>query len=178
MRARRPVRRALVAIALLLLLLLFLAFSARLFVWPARNQPSHADAIVVFGGDGPRVDKGVALASRHYAPVLLVSEAESEELSGCVPRIKGIEVVCFRPQPLSTQGEARYVARLAATRHWRRIIAVTSTAQDSRARLRLKRCYDGQVLVVTVRPSLPRWGLDVLYEWGALMKALIFQTGC
>jgi hypothetical protein len=121
----------------------------------------------------------VALAKHRYAPVLLVSERDSEYVpSGCAPRLKGVEVVCFRPNPVSTRGEARYVAHLAATHHWRRIIAVTSTPQDTRARLRLKRCYDGQFLLITVRPTFLEWARDIIYEWGGLMKALVLQTSC
>jgi uncharacterized SAM-binding protein YcdF (DUF218 family) len=172
-------RARVVATILAVLLLVFIAASARLFVWPARDQPSRADAILVLGGDGPRVDRGVTLAKQRYAPVLLVSQRDREYVpSGCVPRIRGVEVVCFQPNPISTQGEARYIARLATKRHWRRIIAVTSTPQDTRARLRLKRCYRGQLLVVTVHPSFFGWARDILYEWGGLMKALVWQTSC
>jgi uncharacterized SAM-binding protein YcdF (DUF218 family) len=157
----------------------FIAASARLFVWPARDQPSRADAILVLGGDGARLDRGVMLAKERYAPVLLVSQRDREYVpSGCAPRIRGVELVCFQPNPISTQGEARYVARLASKRHWRRIIAVTSTPQDTRARVRLKRCYRGQLLVVTVHPSFFSWARDILYEWGGLMKALVWQTSC
>jgi uncharacterized SAM-binding protein YcdF (DUF218 family) len=178
LRIRSRRLRILATISAVLVVALIVA-SSRLFVWPASDQPSRADAILVLGGDGPRLDRGLALAKQRYAPVLLVSQRDREYVpSGCAPRISGVELICFQPNPISTQGEARYVARLAAKRHWRRIIAVTSTPQDTRARLRLKRCYRGQVLVVTVHPSFFGWARDILYEWGGLMKALVWQTSC
>ena len=57
------------------------------------------------------------------------------------------------------------------------MIVVTSTAQATRARLRIDRCFQGDLDVVTVQPdfALVR---DVVYEWGATLKALVLQRSC
>ena len=86
-------------------------------------------------------------------------------------------MLCFRADPQSTQGEARSIARLAARDDWKRIIVVLPT-QASRARLRIGRCYPGQVLEVGFPPGVSEWLYQFAYEWAALAKALVLQPSC
>ena len=151
--------------------------TARLFVWPATNRPAAADAIVVLGGAGQRVQEGLALAWAGYAPVLVLSTTTPVRPQ-CVPPIPGVEIICFHADPNSTRGEARYLAAMASARHWRRTIVVTTIPQDTRARLRIGRCYHGGLLVVPAHLSLGRRVAATVYEWGALAKALVLQPGC
>ena len=63
--------------------------------------------------------------------------------------------------------------------HWHQIIVVMRTTQATRARLRIGRCYPGRVLEVGVTPSgLWDWVHGIIYEWGALVKALVLQRSC
>jgi uncharacterized SAM-binding protein YcdF (DUF218 family) len=158
---------------------LFLSLSAKLFVWPAQNalQGTHADAIVVLGGPGPRWQVAVELAEEHAAPVMLVSVA-STRWNCPGTDLAGVKIECFRPDPFSTMGEARFAASQARANGWHSLIVVSSTPQATRARLRVKRCFDGSVYVVTARPRLRDWPGEVIYEWGALIKALAWQTSC
>ena len=55
---------------------------------------------------------------------------------------------------------------------------VTITPQDSRARLRVARCFPGQVYVVTAPIRLSIWPYQIAYEWAALIKALVIQREC
>jgi len=86
-------------------------------------------------------------------------------------------VICFNPSPATTQGEAEFVGRLARKHHWHSVAVVAITPQDSRTRLRVGRCFPGQVYVVTapIRPST--WPYQIAYEWAALIKALVIQLG-
>jgi uncharacterized SAM-binding protein YcdF (DUF218 family) len=158
---------------------LFLSLSAKLFVWPAQNalQGAHADAIVVLGGPGPRWQVAVELAKEHAAPIMLVSVA-STRWNCPGTDLAGVRIECFRPDPFSTMGEARFVASQARAHGWHSLIVVSSTPQATRARLRVKRCFDGSVYVVTASPRLRGWPAEVIYEWGALIKALVWQTTC
>ncbi len=158
----------------------FLGLSATLFVWPTTDAPRRSDAIVVLGG-GPagRLTKGLALARAGEAPVLVISASALPRGAACRSSIPGVAFVCFRPHPATTQGEARFVAALAKRRHWSRIIVIPSTTQATRARIRFKRCYAGQVLMVPVGFSTPwRWAYEIAYEWGALAKAETIQRSC
>src|SRR5262249_54750444 len=98
----------------------------------------------------------------------------------CPPRIPDVKLVCFNPVPASTQGEAEFVGRLARRYHWRSVVLVTITSQDTRARLRIGRCFAGHVYVVASPPdpAQTNWAYQIVYQWGALLKALILQRSC
>jgi hypothetical protein len=67
---------------------------------------------------------------------------------------------------------------LAARYGWRKVIFITDRSQNTRARIRIGRCYHGQVLVTTINPRLRDWPYLIAYQWGALAKALIWQRSC
>jgi hypothetical protein len=163
----------------------FVVLTAVLFVWPDTNQPRQADAILVMAGDGPRDQRGLALVREGYAPLLLISQGfdskgiprDDERL--CGHDYDGARVVCFIPHPFTTQGEARYLARVAPADHIHTVIVVAGRAQTVRARLRVDRCFHGRALIDAVSPTGWFSGVHlVFYEWGALLKALVFQRGC
>lgn len=162
-----------------LVVALVLALTARLFVWPADNPLSgvHADAVLVMNGPGPRWRIAAQLVAERAAPVVLVSTGSTRW--DC-PRLAapGVMEQCFRPDPFDTRGEARYGAEQAEAHGWHSLIVVTSTAQATRARLMVERCFSGSVKLVVAQPSLPTWAYEVVYEWGALAKALVWERGC
>ena len=162
----------------MILIGVLLAASARLFVWPRQDSPTPADAIVVLGGGGRRRPIGYELARRGVAKTLLVSTSDtSKELRG-LPALPGVEVVKFRPVPFSTQGEARYLADQARARGWKRVVVVSGRSQITRGRLRISRCYPGELGMVG-SPLQLRWvAYDAAYEWAALAKALVLQRSC
>jgi hypothetical protein len=159
--------------------------TARLFVWPPTNALRKADAILVMSGSGPRDQRGLALAREGYAPLLLVSNGfDSDGISRsdnrfCGGLYHGVHVVCFTPRPYTTQGEARFLAKTAAQDHLHSVIVVAGRAQTVRARLRVTRCFNGRVVVDPVSPpGFVRGVYLVVYEWGALFKALVLQRSC
>ena len=56
--------------------------------------------------------------------------------------------------------------------------AATITPQDTRARLRMERCFSGDVYVVTAPLPAPDWPYELAYEWGQPLKALFSQRAC
>jgi hypothetical protein len=96
----------------------------------------------------------------------------------CAPPIPGVRQICFNPNPDTTQGEAEYAARLARQYHWHSIALVTITPQDSRARLRMERCFSGHVYVVPAPIPAWFWPYELAYEWGATIKALAINPSC
>ncbi len=90
-----------------------------------------------------------------------------------------VHLLCFRADPLTTQGEGRAIAHLATVHHWRRIIVVMPTTQATRARLRIGRCYPGQVLEVGVTPAgILGLGARHRLRVALLLKALVLQPTC
>lgn len=177
-------RRSLVAAtgaAVVVLVLAFVALTLLLFVYPEVNAPQRSNAIVVLGGNGAGpFDEGVTLAREHYAPTIVLSLVPGYACHGSVlPEVPSVRLLCFRANPLSTQGEGRAIARLAALHHWDRVIVVMPTTQATRARLRIGRCYPGQVLEVGVTPpGFWAWVRGIAYEWPSLVKALVLQPSC
>jgi hypothetical protein len=89
-----------------------------------------------------------------------------------------VKLICFNPKPATTQGEAEFVGRLARKYHWRSVAVVTITPQDSRARLRVARCFTGPVYVVATPIALASWPYEIAYEWSAMFKAVVLQRRC
>ena len=154
------------------------AATARLFVWPDQGMPSRVDAIVMLDSPGHPLNVAVRLAAQHRAPFLVVSQGTPVSRDPCPGQVPGVTLICFNPTPPTTQGEAEFIGRLAKKYQWQSIAVVAITPQDSRARLRLERCFAGHVYVVTAPIRLSTWPYQIAYEWAALVKALFVQRGC
>jgi uncharacterized SAM-binding protein YcdF (DUF218 family) len=169
-----------VGIVLLVVVVVFAAATARLFIWPEEGMPARVDAIVMMNGQGDRLASAVKLAREHRAPVLVIARGSAYwgQGSRCAPAIPGVRAICFDPDPDTTQGEAEFAGQLAKRYHWRSVVLVTTTPQDTRARLRVGRCFSGDVYVVNAFLHRTAWPAAIAYEWGALIKAEFFQRHC
>jgi uncharacterized SAM-binding protein YcdF (DUF218 family) len=175
-RSSRGWRRAF--ITLIILVVVFLAATARLFVWPAQGMPASVNAIVMLAGPGDRLPVALQLAREHRAPVLVVSQGWQGYGGPCPSDVAGVKLVCFEPNPGNTRGEAEFAARLAKQDHWRSIVLVTTLSQDTRARLILRRCFSGSIYVAPASLPLSALPYQIVYNWGALAKALVLQRSC
>jgi hypothetical protein len=184
MRFLKSTRARVVAAVVVVLVVVFCVMTAVLFVYPDLNPPERSDAIVVLGGHGaPAFAKGVELAKQGYAPQLVLSLRNWQRCgpyqSYLAVHLPKMHVHCFKSNPQTTQGEARAIESFARHLHWTRIIVVVPTTQASRARLRIGRCYPGQVLEVAFSPrGVGQWLMQFAYEWGAMVKAVVLQPGC
>jgi uncharacterized SAM-binding protein YcdF (DUF218 family) len=171
-------RRALVGgvAATVVLVVALVVVNLELFVWPSTGTLQHADAVVVLaGGHGERLERGLELARDGVAPTLVASTAPDRLCSADEP----FTVICFLPQPSNTRGEVEAVAQLARQKGWHRLVLVTSTYHITRARMLLTRCYHG---AVETAPAQPRQGIlgwlgAITHEWGGLAEALV-QRSC
>jgi uncharacterized SAM-binding protein YcdF (DUF218 family) len=166
-----------IVFVVLMMVIVFLVSTARLFVWPPSDTPSRVDAIVALGGDPgqQRMKSAIQLAQAGHASIVVISLGGDPKVV-CPRKPKGAEVICFRPNPVNTRGEAEFVAGLAARRHWHRIIVIPDRTQTTRARLLFKRCTRINLEMVPVQES--QLVLGVAYEWGALIKAMVFNRSC
>lgn len=173
--------RARVRTVLIVAVLIFAALCAltlRLFVWPAQGMPQYVDAIVMLDGPGEPLEVAVHLAEQHRAPFLVVSRGTPASRDPCPRPISGMTLICYNPVPATTQGEAEFIGRLAKKLQWHSITVVAITPQLSRARLRIERCFTGQVYTVAAPMTKSTWPYQIAYEWASLMKALIVQRSC
>ena len=174
-------RRAILG-ELVALLVVFCAVSARVFIWPdPAAPPARVDAIVILGGPASlgRLDLGLRLAEEGRSPYLLVSEGLYMDLPAglCQPH-RGFTVICWCPDPGTTQGEAEFIGRLAKQHGWHSVILVTTPDQVWRARLRVGRCFPGRLYSVTTPLPLGQWWYLLPYQWGATLKAELLQRSC
>ncbi|HEX7526307.1 MAG TPA: YdcF family protein [Gaiellaceae bacterium] len=169
------------------LLAAWLAACAFLFVWPrAASAPSRADAVVVLSGArNERLDPAIALVERGVAPLLVISSPgkdprwlKARRLCRAGALSRSVRVLCFEAHPFSTRGEARAIARLAAARHWRRVVVVSSTFHLTRARMLIRRCYSGELTMVGARSPWWRLPEEWASETGKLLVQLTVERRC
>jgi uncharacterized SAM-binding protein YcdF (DUF218 family) len=174
--------RRFVLLAVLVLVAAWVAVVVRFVLRPVQDGPRHADAVVVLAGDHLRLGKALELMTRRVAPTLVISDGlapgwrEANRL--CRRGAGGFRVLCFRPDPYSTRGEARAVARLAAVHRWRSVLVVTSTYHVTRARLLFRRCVDARVSATGSAYRRSLLPLEIFLEPAKLVYALVVARGC
>ncbi len=153
------------------------AVDVRLFVVPTTDRPTTTDAIVVLGGQTypARLHAALGLSRANPAAVLVISTPGGNPCPRWATRSK---LICFEPDPSTTQGEARETARLAAQYGWTSIEVITTADQVWRARLRFSRCWSGDLRIVQAPTSIFVRLLSVPYETAASVKAELLQRGC
>ena len=173
-------RRRQVITALLIMLAGFGVATVRLFIVPPQGMPSRVDAIVMLNGPGDRLTTALNLAWAHRAPMIVISRGSRYWGHGsvCAPKIPGERVICFDADPATTRGEAEFAGRLARRYGWHSIVLVATTPQDTRARLRVGRCFSGRIYVINASLPASEWPYAIAYEWAATIKALVLQRSC
>jgi len=173
------------AVRLVLVVVLFFAFVAAtlyLFVFPHMVHVTHADAVVVLsGGRTDRLPKGLGLVQRGVSPTLVISDGHAADYPQARKLCRGgqpFKVICFRPDPYSTRGEAEAVARLARKHHWRSLVVVTSRYHVFRARILFKRCFKGPLAVVGSWPSPTNYVVGAFQEWPKLIYEETIVRSC
>ena len=178
-RCLRRWRHRLALSLLVALLAVFVALSCALFVWPPSGRPQHVNGVLSMNGPNEKLreQRALALVRDGYANVLLFSEGHYPNVP--CPRLRGVRVVCFIPKPARTVGEVDFADTYAAQHGWRSIMIVSGHTQATRARLLAARCFGGRAVVVpAASPPLFKLLYGVIYEWGAMVKALVVDPGC
>lgn len=175
-----------VLVRLILLVLVLVGagglLTAGLFIWPPSAAVQNSDAVVVLSGDhGERLPRALQLIGEGATSTLvLAGEPDSWSAQEMCDGGEPYEVICPRPHPDGTRPEARAVAELAKSRHWRSIAIVTSTQHVTRAGLLFRRCFPGRVTTIGVRPPFDfRTRMKAIeHEWLALIHALVISRHC
>lgn len=184
------VRTVRAAIALLVAVLVLVGITGFwVFSRATVDAVEPADAVVVLGGehDG-REEYALSLARQGFASTVLLSDpypaADSVMTRLCDTRQGGIEVLCRRPVPSTTRGEAILAKQLAVERNWTRIIVVSWRFHLPRARLIFGQCYSSEPGAVLFRAvprsyeySVLRWEFTYAYQYFGFIKA-ITQGSC
>lgn len=142
------------------------------------TDPGRADAVVVLGPSNQRVPQAVALARKVGARdiALSIGDFAIQQQTTCTQ--PGFTVLCFVPDPYSTQGEAAEIGALARANGWHSIAVIAARPQASRARWLIQRCYSGEIqLVAATDPSSSSagadWAFQLIYQSAAWLKATV-----
>jgi hypothetical protein len=171
-------RRRKVLAAAGIAVVIFAVATVMVLIEPPQGAPSRADAIVMLAGPGNRLPVALALARDHRAPVLVVSQGWMGYGGPCPPPTVGVRTICFDPNPGTTRGEVEYVGKLASRYGWHSLILVATRPQALRAQLLMGRCFNGATYLVTAPLGLSDWPYQIVYGWGALLKATVLESGC
>lgn len=149
------------------------------------DRVAKADAVVVLGGehDG-REAFGVKLAKKLDAHTVVLSDPYRpkdkvmQKLCGTVR--DGVEVMCEKPVPSTTRGEAIFADRLATEHQWRRVVVVSWRYHLIRARLIFDQCASasGASFAFVAVPrrylqTVAQFSYIFAYQVGGTIKALI-----
>jgi hypothetical protein len=174
----RSVRRRWFNIVVALVIVAAGIVAIRLYVVPASDGARPADAVVVLGGQAykARLQTADVMLARYPGSAVVVSIPGGIP---CPPQPPGASaILCFSPNPSTTQGEARTAAKLAAHYGWKSMEVVTTADQVWRARLRFSRCWGGDLRMVRSNSSIYQRMRAVPYETAATIKAETLQRSC
>jgi uncharacterized SAM-binding protein YcdF (DUF218 family) len=150
---------------------------------PTRQAP--ADAVLALGGDPETARFAQKVVDRGLARHLVLSDPygldDNPVTHICRAATTNADpaVTCFSPDPATTRGEAEKLARLAASGGWRQVVVVAPVYHITRARMIVRRCYQGQLAMVSA-PTRAPWSLWIYmygYQTAGFVKAFL-HDGC
>lgn len=152
-----------------------------LYVAPPQHLPAHADVVFVLGAPEPwQIAWAEQLVRTGRADSLMISTPPNVETpSTC----RQTGVLCLRPDPSSTRGEAQMLRRQMSTHGWSSAIVLTTTPHITRTRLILGQCLtaaaDADVSVIgrSTGMSVGDWIEQYLHQTAGFAKAIAFP-GC
>jgi hypothetical protein len=170
------------------LLLLWVGTGLFLFVAPVTDSLRRADVLLVLAPTNGRVGYAEQLMKQGYAGDLALSvptDPQGQPPPSLCNEKRTYRIVCFAPEPVTTQGEARALHRLTADYGWKSAMVLTVQSHITRASVLLQRCYRGELRMVASWENLPllsvtnprsSWAYRFLYETGAFIKAALDQS--
>lgn len=184
-RARRPRRTLLVGgaaglAAVALALAGAVVAGLPVYVHPAVGPLRAADVVDVVGPPTPTrlavaqriLDAGTARALVVTVSPVGYSPYAAADIPACTEPLP-YPVHCITPDPFTTQGESRALARLADREHWTSAIVVTRTAHVTRARVIIARCFPGgrvQVVEDGSTDGVLGWARQYVYQSAGFVK--------
>jgi hypothetical protein len=128
----------------------------------------QVDAVVALGGLLASATYAQSLVQDGVAPVLVLSDPYKPEDNlpvhqACASHPTGYRIICFTPDPSTTRGEARQIRELAVANGWTRVAVVAPVFHISRARVIVRRCYRGTLLMLQEPAPVSFWSWTYQY---------------
>jgi hypothetical protein len=151
-------------------------------IHPRVDAPERVDALLVLYSQSDVYDRALELAEEGVAGTLLVSvpvgAMHSERI--CDAEVGETEIVCFRPRPSTTQGEAIFARGFMADRGLESLGVLTFDHHLARSEMLVERCWSGPVHTYLLdRPhrSILEWWSSLAYGMTAYTKVFL-TPGC
>lgn len=153
-----------------------------LYVAPPTRTPEPADVLFVLGPPTERVEYAEKLMNMGIAHTIAISmplnsdgNIENEYCDAKRP----YQIICFHPDPFTTQGEAKVLVQMAQAYGWRSANVLTAQFHVSRAKQIIGRCYDDTFRMIPYYEdmSLVRWAFQYAYQTAAFVKVAL-RKGC
>jgi hypothetical protein len=173
-------RAGAVVVAGLVTVTILVAVFVEGFVRPVSDAPAPEGPVVVLGGSRWRVAAGMALLPDPSADrPLVLSHSSIEHYIAAGGSCRDAHVVCVRPQPATTLGEARWAASFLEEGGWSRVTVVTDRFHLTRSRVLFGLCVgEGVRMVDTDRPPRRARLRVALWEAAATAASLVAYRGC
>jgi uncharacterized SAM-binding protein YcdF (DUF218 family) len=151
---------------------------------PLPTTQTPADVVLALGGSPDSGTYARSLVDEGLARHLVLSNPYGRDhnpvtqMCRAAPETVDPVVLCFAPAPSTTRGEAEELARLAASKGWRRVIIVAPTYHVTRARMIIRRCYRGQLVIVATPTQTPWWLWVYMYGYqtAGFVKAAVLRA--
>ncbi len=108
------------------------------------EAPQKADAIIVLSGGENRIQKGIELYKQQYAPYLILSNANEDNMDAyIIARNVPKRSVFFETNADSTYKNALYTKEIMTKHHLKSAIVVTSNFHTRRTKMNFNKVYQG-----------------------------------
>jgi hypothetical protein len=159
-------------------------------IFHPHNDKPLIGPLLVLGGVDAKLERAVELARDGSVHTLVVSDPylRDDGTGACRPEVDDYlrslgamdadypaDVVCFHPDPVTTQGEAMYLREIGVQRGWTKATVLAYSPHVERARILLDRCWDGELAVTAVdQPMNTGQAISTyFYQSGAMVKAVL-----
>lgn len=175
---RRWLRRSgIAALVLLAGTALVAVAGVPLYVFPATDEPREVDVVYVIGPPADqRMEAARAMLDEGLADTLMVSLDPTHTDWRVAQKVCAgewdFDVVCHRPSPFTTRGEAQWLRDEVQARGWTSAAVITFTPHIMRTRVLFDRCFDGDLVMVETDPERPlnEWAYQYAYQTAAFTK--------
>lgn len=146
---------------------------------PRTDPAEHVDALVVLATQPGAHQEALRLAADGVTDLLIVSNPPDLEFDICHEPGLPAEVVCFVPEPTTTQGEAIIGTELAREHGAQNLGVLTFDHHIERSRLVFGRCWDRDLHLYEFTPQrgTKRTVYDFVYAMAAYGKTFVVP-GC
>lgn len=155
-----------------------------LFVLPATDPLSRSDVLLVLAPTANRMEYAEQLMDQAFADTLAISvpKGKGRLRPAACDQDRSYQVVCFDPQPVTTQGEARGLRQLSKEYGWKNANVLTAQRHVTRAKVLLERCNTADVRMVPYWQDHPllslsdpknSWAYIYAYETAAFIKVAL-----